>query len=111
MPGDICLIMTTVDNEDTARHIARSLVAQHLAACVQMLPNMRACYRWQGKVEEAGEIQIQIKTAPDRAGEVVRWLTQHHPYDLPEIVRLDAQASDTYAAWVASAVAEPNPEP
>ena len=109
MPGKICLITTTVDNENAARHIARSLVAQHLAACVQMLPDMRSCYRWQGKVEEASEFLIQIKTAPTRAGEVMQWLARHHPYALAEIVRLDASASDAYAAWVAGSVSDPDP--
>ena len=109
MPGNVCLIMTTLDDEQKARHLARSLVEQHLAACVQMLPGMRSCYRWQGKVEEAGEFLIQIKTAPARAEEVMQWLAHHHPYALAEIVRLDASASDAYAAWVAGAVSDPDP--
>lgn len=105
MPGKICLITTTLDDEQKARHLARSLVEQHLAACVQVLPNLRSCYRWQGKTEEASEYLMQIKTAPAKACEVMRWLERHHPYELAEIVRLDASASDTYAAWVEDSVA------
>jgi periplasmic divalent cation tolerance protein len=104
MSAEICLILTTVDNEHAARHMARSLVERQLAACVQMLPGIRSFYHWHGKMEEAGEFLIQIKTAPAQAGQVMRWLEQHHPYDLPEIARFDASASDAYAAWVAGAV-------
>jgi periplasmic divalent cation tolerance protein len=99
--------MTTLDDEQKARHLARSLVEQHLAACVQVLPPMHACYRWQGQVEEASEHLIQIKTAPARADEVMRWLAGHHPYALAEIVRLDASASEAYAEWVAGSVSGP----
>ena len=105
MAGNICLITTTLDDEQKARHLARSLVEQHLAACVQVLPNMRSYYRWQGNVEEAGEFLMQIKTAPAKACELMRWLERHHPYELAEIVRLDGSASDAYAAWVEDAVA------
>jgi len=111
MSGEICLILTTVDSEDTARHMARSLVEQRLAACVQMLPGMRSLYRWQGRTEEAGETLVQIKTAPGRAGDVVRWLEMHHPYELPEIVRLDGTASAPYAAWAAEATTIQEPAP
>ncbi|HXH65025.1 MAG TPA: divalent-cation tolerance protein CutA [Mariprofundaceae bacterium] len=105
MSGEICLILTTVDSEDAARQMARSLVEQRLAGCVQMLPGIRSLYRWQGSVEEAGESLIQIKTSPERANEVMRWLEAHHPYELPEIVRIDASASAAYAAWLAGAAA------
>jgi periplasmic divalent cation tolerance protein len=104
MSAEICLILTTVDNEDAARHMARSLVENQLAACVQMLPGIRSYYHWQGKMEEAGEFLIQIKTTPPQAGHVMRWLEHHHPYELPEIARFDGTASDAYAAWVAGAV-------
>ena len=107
MPGDICLITTTLDDEQKARHLARSLVEQHLAACVQTLPNLRSCYRWQGKVEEVSEFLVQIKTTPAQGDAVMRWLARHHPYELAEIVRFDAEASEAYAAWVEGSVADP----
>jgi len=107
MPGDICLITTTLDDAQKARLLARSLVEQHLAACVQVLPNLRSYYRWQGKVEEASEFLVQIKTTPARADTVMRWLARHHPYELAEIVRFDASASEAYAAWVEGSVSEP----
>jgi len=107
MSREICLILTTVDDEDVAQRLARSLVDQRLAACVQMLPRMRSFYRWQGKTEEAGEFLLQIKTSAGQAGHVTSWLTRHHPYELPEIVRFDGSASAAYAAWISEAVTTP----
>jgi periplasmic divalent cation tolerance protein len=109
MSGNICLILTTVDSEDAARHMASDLVEQRLAACVQMLPGVRSLYRWQAKTEQSVETLLQIKTTPARADDVVAWLEKHHPYELPEIVRLDGAASRPYAAWASEATMTQEP--
>ena len=89
----ISLFYTTVPNEDIGRSIAEALVRRRLAACVNMIPGMRAVYVWKGKVEEEGETVLIIKTQTSRAGELAAGLAQLHPYEVPAIVELPAKAN------------------
>jgi periplasmic divalent cation tolerance protein len=99
-PSACALVITTLASREAALPIARALVEARLAACVQLVDGLRSIYRWQGRVEESAECQLVAKTPPDRAAALVERLRDLHPYELPEIVVLDAQASDAYAAWV-----------
>ncbi len=98
--------------DDTARTLARSLVEQRLAACVNLLPGVRSVYSWEGKLCEDDEITLLIKTSAERLPALRAAIVDQHPYDLPEIVALpvDVGASlEGYVAWVKkSCVAEPD---
>ncbi len=94
------LVHTTVADAEQAEHLARMLVTQGVAACVQTMP-IRSTYRWQGKLEQNAEVMMVIKTSDLRVQEVCDVLEREHPYDVPEIVTLDAGGvSEPYAAWV-----------
>ena len=72
----------------------------HLAACVNAITGVKSFYRWKGKIESDSEVQLLIKTQPDRFDEIARWLEEHHPYEVPEIVALPAdKVSDAYLQW------------
>lgn len=100
MSTPITLILTSIDDSGQAKILARALVEQHLAACVQISAASSSVYRWQDDVAEEREHYLQIKTTPGRASEAIAWLRQHHPYEVPEIVRLDGSAADAYGAWL-----------
>lgn len=100
MQGNIELILTSVDDREAATSMADRLVERGLAACVQISAAGESVYRWQGKVEHEFEHYLCIKTSRERAGEAVTWLQSNHPYDEPEIVRLDGEASPGYLAWL-----------
>lgn len=95
------LVMTTAPNPDEAAALARTLVAEQLAACVQVVPGVRSFYRWQGEVQDDAELLLLIKTAPDRRQQVLDRLGELHSYDVPEAVtvRLDG-GSPAYLAWL-----------
>ncbi len=97
---EIRLLLTTVDDEKTAHRLAEQLVDARLAACVQVSPPVVSHYRWQGKQERAREYRLEIKTLAEVADAAVAWLREHHPYDTPEVVMLDAGADAAYAAWM-----------
>jgi periplasmic divalent cation tolerance protein len=99
-PTACALVMTTLASREAALPIARTLVEERLAACVQLVDGLRSIYRWQGRVDESAECQLLAKAPPERVPALIDRLRALHPYDLPEIVVLDAQASDAYAAWV-----------
>ena len=98
--ADLILILTTMPDDDRADALARTLVDERLAACVNVHAPMMSTYRWQGAVEREAERQIVIKTARDRRAPLEARLRELHPYDVPEFVVIDASASDAYGAWV-----------
>jgi periplasmic divalent cation tolerance protein len=96
----VSIVFTTLGANADAEAIARTLIEERLAACVNILPPMTSIYRWQGKVEQDREQQLVIKTASDRVADLQTRLRQLHPYELPEFLVLDATGSEAYLAWV-----------
>jgi periplasmic divalent cation tolerance protein len=98
--SDLILILTTMPDDDRAEALARTLVAERLAACVNVHGPMISTYRWKGAVEREAERQIVIKTGRDRRAAVEARLRELHPYELPEFVVIDVTASVAYGGWV-----------
>jgi periplasmic divalent cation tolerance protein len=95
------LALTTVSTRDEALRIARTLLAERLAACVNILPPMTSIYRWKGDVEEAQEQQLIIKTTTDRLPELQARLKALHPYETPELLVFTASGGlPEYLAWL-----------
>jgi periplasmic divalent cation tolerance protein len=94
--------MTTLPNAEIAGALARNLVDSGLAACVNILAPCRSIYRWQGVVQEDGEIPLIIKTTAELYPALETYLRTQHPYELPEIVAMDVVAGlPDYLKWVA----------
>ncbi len=98
-------IRTTFSRRELAEACARRLVADCLAACVQVDGPIQSVYRWQGVVESAEEFRCTCKTSPDRHEECVAALVAGHEYDTPEVLVTAVTASSDYAAWVRASVA------
>ena len=95
------LIYTTFENGDDARRVGRSLVEAGLAACVNILAPMTAIYRWQGALEEAGEVPVLIKSRRARQGELLEEAKRLHPYDTPALIVIDpAEVDEDFARWI-----------
>ena len=97
---ELILILTTMPDDDRAAGLARTLVEERLAACVNVHGPMTSTYRWQGRIEVEAERQLAIKTTRANADALEARLRALHPYELPEFVVVDATASDAYAGWV-----------
>jgi periplasmic divalent cation tolerance protein len=80
--------------------LARALIDEHLAACVNVLPPMQSFFRWEGAVQRDEERQLVIKTSAERLEELQVRLRALHPYELPEMLVLSARGSDDYLAWI-----------
>jgi periplasmic divalent cation tolerance protein len=94
------VVLTTCANQDQAKTIARALVDQRLAACVQMLP-IASVYRWRGEVEEAAEILLFIKIKSEDYAGVEKAIRALHDYETPEIVALPiAEGSADCLKWI-----------
>src|SRR5262245_64574222 len=100
---DAVLILTTVPDAEMGRRIARALVEERLAACVNVHGPMTSVYRWRGAVEEESELQLAIKTTSVRIDAVRRRVAELHSYELPEFLVLSvAGGSDRYLDWLRS---------
>ena len=98
---EFVVALTTLPAEGDVETLARQLVEEKLAACVNILPPMRSVYRWKGAVEGADERQLVIKTTTARIGALEARLRTLHPYDLPEFIVLPiTQGSAPYLSWL-----------
>lgn len=97
---DAAIVLTTLDAGADATALGRTLVEERLAACVNVLPPMTSIFRWQNVLETAREQQVVIKTTRDGVAALERRLHELHPYDLPELLVLDAGASEAYLGWI-----------
>jgi periplasmic divalent cation tolerance protein len=105
--ADIVLVLTTVPDSDQGEVIARTLVEERLAACVNVLPSMTSIYRWRGVVEREMERQMIIKTTRNRVPAVQTRLAALHPYEVPEFLVLSvADSSSAYFEWVVNETSE-----
>ena len=94
------LLLTTIGATADVEPLARALVEERLAACVNVLPPMRSFFRWEGAVQRDDERQLVIKTSPAKLEELQARLRALHPYELPEILVLSARGSDEYLTWI-----------
>jgi periplasmic divalent cation tolerance protein len=102
------LVLTNVPEEALAQSLARALVEEGLAACVNILAPVASVYRWQGQVEHATEIPLLIKTTQARYEDVERVICRAHPYDVPEIVALPIAAGlPAYLEWMREETSKP----
>ena len=102
---DVRIVLTTIGSESDAITIAKTLVDERLAACVNILPAMISIYRWKGSVEQDKEHQILIKTTTDRLVTLEARIRQLHPYELPEVLVMDpAAGAPAYLARVKESV-------
>ncbi|MGD9944858.1 MAG: divalent-cation tolerance protein CutA [Burkholderiaceae bacterium] len=100
-PDGVLLLLSNVADDDAAHRIARTLVEERLAACVNLLPGCTSIYRWQGAIEEAQETTLLIKTSRRRHAACQQRLKELHPYEVPEMVTVAPDAVwPAYASWV-----------
>ena len=104
MSSSCVIVLTTFPADADAATLARTIVAERLAACVNLLPPMQSVYRWEGKVEEATERQLIMKTTADGIEKLKARLIELHPYDVPEFLVLAiSDGSESYLRWVRQA--------
>lgn len=98
--NEVALLWVTFADAEEAERIAETVLAEQLAACVNILAPSASIYRWQGKVERAAEVPALFKTSPVRARRLRDRIADLHSYDLPAIETWLAQATPIVAAWV-----------
>jgi len=99
------VVLTAVEKQEDGERLAGLLVESELAACIQILPPMTSIYRWQGKVEQASEVLLLIKTTYAAYPRLEAAIKENHSYQTPEIIALPIEAgSSEYLNWLATSV-------
>ena len=106
-PEDARVVLVTAPDLEVARALARRLVEERLAACVNCVPGLVSIYRWQGRVEEDAEVLLVLKTSARRLPEIEAFLAREHPAAVPECVALrPSEVEARYLEWLGAACAE-----
>ena len=97
----VSIIYSTTGSVEEARKIARILVEEKLAACVNIIPKIESIYRWQGNIEDDNECVLLAKTTDKNIDKTIQRIKELHSYDVPDIVAIPiAQGFKEYLKWV-----------
>ncbi|MES2071324.1 MAG: divalent-cation tolerance protein CutA [Pseudomonadota bacterium] len=97
----VLLVISNVPDATVAQHIAEQILAKKLAACVNVMPEMRSFYTWNGRQETATEIPLLIKSTQARYADLQALILSLHPYEVPEIIAIPvADGLPAYLQWV-----------
>lgn len=98
-------MLSTCPNTEVANNIAKNLVTEGLAACVNIIPNVSSVYIWQGELQCDEEVQLLIKTDKNKFEQLNTRINELHPYDVVEVISLNVQQGDThYLNWIAESL-------
>ena len=99
---DALLVITNLPDAESARALAVTLIEQRVAACVNILSPCHSIFRWEGKLDEAEEVPLLIKTSAARYAALEEAIRAYHPYELPEIIAVRIEKGlPGYLAWLA----------
>ncbi|MBZ5578906.1 MAG: divalent-cation tolerance protein CutA [Acidobacteriia bacterium] len=102
---DKIVVLSTCSSEEEAGKLARSMVEQHLAACVNVVPRIRSYYRWKGAIESSDEYLLVIKSSRERMAELRAALEKEHSYEVPEVLVLPVvDGAANYLNWLQSSL-------
>ena len=99
------VVLSAIGTQADAEKVARTLVEERLAACVNVVPGVVSIYRWKGNVEQEPELLLVIKTLAERVDALKARLLELHPYELPEVVVIPIGGGHSaYLEWIAQQV-------
>ena len=102
---EVIMVLTNLPDRASAERIAQTLIAEHLAACVNILAECSSVYRWQGKIETVNEVPVFIKTTRVAYPRVAATILAQHPYELPEVIAVPIGLGlPAYLEWVQQAI-------
>ncbi|MBP7819814.1 MAG: divalent-cation tolerance protein CutA [Candidatus Methanofastidiosum sp.] len=95
------IVLTTVPNEEVAKNLSKILLENRVAACVNIIPNVKSLYWWNRLIEFSNELLLLIKTTEEKYNELEALIKKNHPYEIPEIISLDIQKGlKEYLNWI-----------
>lgn len=95
------IFLVTVPTIEEGKKIAKTLVENKLAACVNIVKNIFSIYEWKGKIEEDNEHILLIKTTDEKSDLIIQKINEIHSYDTPECIGFKIEkGSEKYLKWI-----------
>ena len=108
MLGIYAVVLITAPSREEAENIARKLLEEKLAACVNIIGEVKSLFWWEGRIEEAAEVLLVIKTRLDQMEKLIEAVKQIHSYTVPEIIALPIVAGNKqYLEWINQTILKP----
>lgn len=102
---DYRVVLITAPGVEQGRTLARRLLAERLAACVNIVPQVESHYWWQGELQQDAEVMLVVKTTGDLLDRLLAEVRAHHPYDVPEVIALPiTEGNPAYLSWISESV-------
>jgi len=99
----LVLVMVTFPDEDSAKSMIEKVLNEKLAACI-LHTQVNSSYIWQGQNQEGQEVLVLFKTNKTNFEQLEQYISTHHPYDVPAILKIDASANQDYQNWIDSII-------
>ena len=99
----LVLVMVTFPHEDSAKSMTEKVLNEKLAACI-LHTQVNSSYIWQGQNQEEQEVLVLFKTNKTNFEQLEQYISTHHPYDVPAILKIDASANQDYQNWIDSII-------
>jgi periplasmic divalent cation tolerance protein len=107
-PDTVVVALTMAPDSDTAAGIAERLLSESLIACANIVPGATSIYRWEGEIRSESEVLVILKSVAGARRELGRRVAELHPYDVPEVLFLEATGgAESYLDWVRAEVRTP----
>jgi uncharacterized protein involved in tolerance to divalent cations/SAM-dependent methyltransferase len=106
---DLSIIYTTISSHEAAEALAKLAVESKLAACVNIIPNITSIYQWENKIEKSSECALIFKTAPGTKDDLLRCITDNHPYSIPAIIVTSTNTTADFFGYVQAQTPSKNP--
>ncbi|MEW6997908.1 divalent-cation tolerance protein CutA [Colwelliaceae bacterium BS250] len=95
------VVLSNCPDTKTAERIAHRLIADRLAACVNIMPNVSSVYSWQNEIQQDTEVMLIIKSKKSQFVQLESLITELHPYEVVEVIALDIQqGNEPYLNWI-----------
>ena len=105
LQGSFIIVLVTAKDTEEARKIANGLLAEHLVACANIIDRIESLFWWQGRVDEAREVLLLLKTKSDLMDRIIIKVKSLHSYETPEIIAIPISAgSEDYLNWINKSV-------
>ena len=102
---EFLIVFVTAEGRDQAERIAERVVEERLAACVNIVPGVRSCYVWEGKLTWSEEVLLVMKTTREGFERLEKRVKELHSYEVPEVLGIGVEAGlEKYSEWVKGGV-------
>lgn len=96
----VSILYTTISTLQEAERLAHLALSEKVAVCVNIIPNGKSIYLWNGQIEQNNECYMIFKSHSTCLSKLEQWIVKNHPYDVPAILKWDVESSAAFAKYI-----------